>query len=173
VNVNDIRILFEFNHWANRRLLAAARLLPAEDFSRDLRSSHASVQGTLIHIIGGHWVWLQLWRGEPSKEIVARCDAVWDPANFPDVPSLDAAHAALERDQIAFIHGLSDHQVTANTSFENFQGGQWNFSLGDQMQHVVNHSTYHRGQLVTLLRQLGQTPPGTDYTTFLLTRSAA
>jgi uncharacterized damage-inducible protein DinB len=173
VNVNDIRTLFAYNHWGNRRLLAAARPLADEDFTRDLRSSHASVQGTLVHIIGGHWVWLQLWRGEPSKQIVARCDAVWDPANFPDVPSLEAAHAALERDQNAFIESLSDERVTARTAFENFQGKQWEFSLGDQMQHVVNHSTYHRGQVVTLLRQLGQTPPGTDYTTFLLERTAA
>lgn len=168
MNVNDIRALFAYNHWANRRLLAAARPLAAEDFTRDLGSSHASVKGTLVHIIGGHWVWLQLWRGEPSKQIVARCDAVWDPANFPDVPTLEEAHEALERDQNAFIGGLTDQQITLRMSFENFQGNQWQFSLAEQMVHVINHSTYHRGQVVSLLRQLGQTPPGTDYTIFLL-----
>jgi uncharacterized damage-inducible protein DinB len=173
VNVEEAHTLFAYNHWANRRLLATARLLSAEDFSRDLRASHTSVRGTLIHIIGGHWVWLRLWLGEPSKQIVARCDTIWDPAQFPHVPSLEAAHASLEHDQTTFIQGLTDNELTTRGSFEGFQGQQWELSLGEMMQHVLHHSSYHRGQVVTLLRQLGYTPAGTDFSIFLLEGSAA
>jgi uncharacterized damage-inducible protein DinB len=173
VNVADIQSLLAYNSWANRRLLSAARSLSTEDFVHDLRSSHSSARGTFVHIIGGHWVWLRRWLGEPAKEIVARCDSIWDPALFPDVASLEAAHALLEKDQASFIDGLTDQQVCACVAFENFQGQQWKLSLGEMIQHVVNHSTYHRGQVVTLLRQLGQSPPGTDYTTFLVEGSAA
>jgi uncharacterized damage-inducible protein DinB len=173
VNVEDIRSLFAFNHWANRRLLSAARPISPEDFLRDLRSSHGSVRGTLIHIIGGQWVWLRLWQGEPSKQIVARCDALWDPKRFPDVAALEAAHASLEHDQKTFIDGLTDDRVTTRISFESLQGQQCDLSLSEMMQHVLHHSTYHRGQVVTLLRQLGQTPPGTDFVTFLREGTAA
>jgi uncharacterized damage-inducible protein DinB len=167
MTVDDIRTLFAYNSWANRRLLTTARLLAAEDYARDLRSSHDSVRGTLVHILGSHWVWLRRWLGEPSEQIVARCDAVWDPTNFPDVAALEAAHDTLERDQNAFMANLADDQITIRRTFKNFQGKEWHLSLAEQMQHVINHSTYHRGQVVTLLRQLGHVPPGTDYTTYL------
>ena len=173
MNVEEIRGLFAHCHWANRCLLSASRLVSPEDFKRDLRSSHGSVRGTLIHIIGGHWVWLRLWQGEPSKEIVARCDAVWDPELFPDVASLEAAHASLEHEQTSFTEKLADDRLTTRGSFENFQGQQSQLSLAEMMQHVLTHSTYHRGQVVTLLRQLGHTPPGTDLVTFLCEATAA
>jgi len=168
VKVEEIRVLFAYNHWANRRLLSAAGRLNPEDFMRDLLSSHASVRGTFVHIIGGQWVWLRLWVGEPSSEIVARCDALWDPEKFPDVASLEAADAALEEEQISFIESLTEERLSAHPRFKNFQGQEWELSLSEMMQHVVNHSTYHRGQIVTLLRQLGQEPPGTDFSTFLV-----
>jgi uncharacterized damage-inducible protein DinB len=106
--------------------------------------------------------------GEPAKQIVARCDAVWDPEKFPDVESLEMAHTSLETDQISFIQTLTDQRVNEPVCFENFQGQQCELSLSEMMQHVVNHSTYHRGQAVTLFRQLGQVPPGTDLSTFLI-----
>lgn len=167
VNVNEVRSLFAHSHWANRRLLSASRLVSSEDFTRDLRSSHGSVHGTLLHIIGGHWVWLRLWQGVPSKEIVARCDELWDPERYPDVASLEAAQASLDHEQTSFIEELTDDRLSTRRSFENFQGQQSQLSLDEMMQHVLTHSTYHRGQVVTLLRQLGETPPGTDYVTFL------
>jgi uncharacterized damage-inducible protein DinB len=58
---------------------------------------------------------------------------------------------------------LTDDRVKARISYENARGERWEYSLGHMMQHIVNHSTYHRGQVVTLLRQLGQTPPPTDF----------
>lgn len=168
MNATEARHLLAYNQWANSRLLSAARDLSIEDFTRDLRSSHSSVRGTLLHIIGGHWVWLRLWLGEPTPQIVARCDALWSPTAFPDVASLETAQALLEKDQASFIEALTDEQINVRVPFESFQGQQCELSLAEMIQHVMNHSTYHRGQVVTLLRQLGQAPPGTDYSTFLL-----
>ncbi len=172
MNMVEIRSLFAYNHWANRRLLSAA-CHSTQDFVRDLQSSHSSVRGTLVHIIGGHWVWLRRWLGEPTKEIVARCDELWDPQKFPDVASLETALASLEDEQNSFLGSLTDERVTKRVHFENFQGEIWELSLSEMMQHVVNHSTYHRGQVVTMLRQLGQVPPSTDLSTFLIAGSAA
>ena len=173
MNVADVRRLLAYNQWANSRLLSVSRHLSAEDFTRDLRSSHSSVRGTLVHIIGGHWVWLRLWLGDSTQQIVARCDVLWTPASFPDVATLETAQATLEKDQASFIEGLTDERVVARVTFESFQGQQCELSLGEMIQHVVNHSTYHRGQVAALLRHLGQAPPGTDYSTFLLLGSAA
>jgi DinB family protein len=75
--------------------------------------------------------------------------------------SVIATHAATILD---FIHGLRG--ISRRVSYENLQGVHWEYSLAETMQHVVNHSSYHRGQVVVLLRQLGQTPPATDFLVF-------
>lgn len=168
MNLVEIQSLFAYNDWANRKLLSAVRHLSNDEFIRDLQSSHSSVRDTLVHIVGGHWVWLRRWLGESVEEIVARCDEVWDPQKFPNVAILESAFAALEKEQNSLLVSLTDERINMRVSFENFQGQIWELSLGEMMQHVVNHSTYHRGQVVTMLRQLGQAPPSTDLSLFLV-----
>ena len=57
MNIEDIRTLYHYNRWANRRVCQAARLLDVRDFARDLRASHSSVRGTLVHIMWGEWLY--------------------------------------------------------------------------------------------------------------------
>lgn len=159
MNIGDIQTLYAYNRWANRRLLAAARLVELQDFMRDLGASHGSLRGTLVHILWGEWLWLRRWRGESPKRLSIQ-------EEFPDPDSLELGWAEVERDQMNFIVGLTDEHLSARVSYENLQGRRWEYSLAHMMQHVVNHSSYHRGQVVTLLRQLGQTPPAMDFLVF-------
>ena len=69
----------------------------------------------------------------------------------------------VEDGQKAFLEGLSAERLAQTISYVNFAGEAWRYSLGDALLHVANHGTYHRGQVVTLLRQLGKEPIGTDY----------
>lgn len=85
--------------------------------------------------------------------------------------SLESSCADLVRDQNRFIEALTDARLASRTAFVNSRGQPCEFSLAHMMLHVVNHSSYHRGQVVTLLRQLGQTPPSTDFTLYLLETS--
>lgn len=160
MNTEDIRTLYAYDWWANRRLVKASRLLDEEDFTRDLRTSYGSVRGTLVHILWGDWLWLQRWRGETPKEVFV-------PEHFADVAALEARWAIVEHDQQIFIESLTDELLKVPISYENLQGQRWEYSLAHMMQHIVNHSSYHRGQVVILLRQLGQTPPETDFLVFL------
>jgi uncharacterized damage-inducible protein DinB len=74
-----------------------------------------------------------------------------------------SAWGELARDQQDFIATLTENHLLTHVSYENLQGELWEYALAHMMQHVVNHSSYHRGQIVTLLRQLGQSPPATDF----------
>jgi len=167
MNTDQLRTLFAYNQWANGRLLDASAHVKAEDFTRELGASHGSVRGTLVHIVFGEWDWLRLWLGDSPNDIVKKEPP---PEAFPDVATLHSEWVAIVRDQRAFIDTLNDEVLNAVFSFENFQGEQREYPLADTMQHVLNHSSYHRGQVVTLLRQLGLTPPGTDFLIFLLER---
>lgn len=148
-------MLFAYDGWANRRLLEAAGRLSARDFTRDLGASFDSVRGTLLHIMWGEKRHLQFWRDG------TRID---DPGvdDFRDVESLQGTWSIVEQERKAFLGALSDHDLGAPL---NVRGKE--FTLQELVQHVVNHSTYHRGQMALLLRQLGHQPPSTDFALFL------
>ncbi len=155
MNTGDMRTLIAFDQWANRRLLAAARALPPEEFIRDLHVSFGSVQGTLSHILAGEWKWLWRWRGDaPSQDLSSTA--------FPDAAALESGWDALNQEMAKFVAGLSDDLLEGRQEVR----GQ-RYALAELMQHVVNHSTYHRGQVASLLRQLGHVPPATDFGLFL------
>lgn len=167
MNAGEIRTLYPYNQWANRRIVAAARLLDTEDFGRDLGTSHGSVRGTLLHILDSESFWLLLLQGEPFKQVIAR-EQEWNPEHFArDAAALEARWAVIDHDQQIFINNLTEELLQVRMSFDFYQGQHWDFSVAQYMQHVVNHSSYHRGQVVTLLRQLARTPPATDFLIFL------
>jgi uncharacterized damage-inducible protein DinB len=155
VDTNDVQDLFAYDSWANRRLLGAAAHLTSEEFERDLGASFGSVRGTLIHIMWGEKRWLQRWvDGSRLRDL--------SPAEFPDCSSLREGWARVDDDRRAFVAQLTDAGLTASMSIR----GQ-TFTLAELIKHVGNHSTYHRGQIVLLLRLLGHTPPATDYGLYL------
>ena len=161
MNVEDVQTLYAYNQWANRRLLSAARLLDAEDFARDLGTSHKSVKGTLTHMLLGEWRWIQSWRGESEQDVLAQGQSEWE-QRFTDVAALEDQWTIVERDRQTFTDSLTD-ELLRNKLKER----RGEFTLAHMMLHLANHSSFHRGQVVALLRQLGQTPPSTDFIVFL------
>ncbi len=159
MNANTMRQLYEFNRWANGRVLEAVSALSAEDFGRDLRSSHRSVKETLVHILSGEWIWLMRWQGVSPK-------AMWAPAEFATLAALRSRWTEFEREQTQFVSSVTDESLRQEIGYENTRGQRFTYPLWQMMQHIVNHSTYHRGQVVTMLRQLGAVPPATDFLVF-------
>ncbi|HEX8163270.1 MAG TPA: DinB family protein [Pyrinomonadaceae bacterium] len=155
MNVKDARELFEYDEWANGLVLDAAARLSDGEFTRGLGNSFPSVRDTLVHLLHAEWVWLRRWRGESPRVVL-------DPAEFPDVASVGARLAAVARERAGLVAGLSDDDLGRVVAYTNAKGEEWRYPLGRMMQHVVNHSTYHRGQIVTMLRQLGAGAPSTD-----------
>ena len=81
--------------------------------------------------------------------------------------SIESRWRELERHQQEFMATLTDDRLQRRLSYENLRGERWEYSLSHMMLHVVNHSSFHRGQVIALLRQLGQTPPATDFLVFV------
>ena len=163
--LQDIATLYEYNRWANGRALEAAGKLDPAAFVKDLKNSFPSVRDTLAHILGAEWIWLRRWKGEsPAKLIVA--------AEFPTAASLRDRFVALDGERTVFMAGLSEERLRQPFDYKDLAGNALRLPLVQSMQHVVNHGTYHRGQVTTMLRQLGATPIGTDMSRFYLERAA-
>ena len=73
----------------------------------------------------------------------------------------------IEEERAEFIAGLTDEAIQAELSYADTKGNRHTDPLGLLMQHVVNHATLHRGQIVAMIRQLGRTPPATDFLFYL------
>jgi len=164
---DDIQLLYAYDRWANNRVLQAASALSAEQFTRDLGGSFSSVRDTLVHIVGGEWIWLAYWKA-PSvgsafvTDLRARRDALFHPEAFPDVATVQFKWAEVEKEQTEFVNQVTNELLEKMLPF---RAGQ--VRLGHLMQHMANHSTYHRGQVALMMRQLDAEPVATDFHVFL------
>jgi len=113
-----------------------------------------------VHIIWAEWLWTRRWQGESPTQVFA-------PEDFHDWATLDSRWKMVENEQQTFLENLNDQLSNIRVSYENLQGQRWEYSLVHMLQHCINHSSYHRGHVAALLRQLGQTPPATDFLVFL------
>jgi uncharacterized damage-inducible protein DinB len=165
---DDIQLLYEFDRWANNRVLQAASTLSAEQFMRDLGGSFRSMRDTLVHIVVSEATWLTCWK-EPSPgptfvmDLWTQHDAVFSPNTFPDFAAVQLKWAEVEREQAEFVN-----RVTNESLARMLPVGETQISLGHLMQHLANHSTYHRGQVALMMRQLAAAPLATDFAMFLM-----
>lgn len=156
MNIDDVELLYEYNWWANRRICEVCRRLDTNEFTRDLGAGHASVRGTLVHIMWGEWLWLQRWQGLSPKTVFAA-------ETFATQAEIDARWQEIEGQQRAFLGRLTEAALAERVSYENQQGERWEYTRGEMMVHVVNHSSFHRGQVTAFFRQLGKPPLPTDF----------
>lgn len=165
---DDIQLLYEYDRWANNRVLQAASALSAEQFTRDLGGSFRSVRDTLVHIVAGEWGWLAYWK-EPSHsaafltDLRKRRDTLFHPDAFPNVASVQLKWAEVEKEQTEFVTHLTNETLEKMLPIRATQ-----VRLGHLMQHLANHSTYHRGQVALMMRQLHAEPVATDFHVFLV-----
>lgn len=147
----DLSTLLDYHYWARDRALDAAALLTPEQFTRDLGSSFKSVRDTLAHTYSAEWAWYQRWQGTSPVAMLP-----FD--QFPDVESLRAAWRDHEAKMRAFVSGMDQAAADRAYEFRLLSGQAASGILWQMLQHVVNHATYHRGQITTMLRQLGAQP---------------
>ncbi len=151
MNLSDLRLLLDYHYWARDRVLEAASALTPEQFTRDLGSSFRSVRDTLAHIYAAEWAWYQRWQGASPTALL--------PADqFPDVRTLRAAWNEHEAKMRAFLDSLGEHGIDRVFEFKLLNGQPGSSIFWQNLQHVVNHGSYHRGQVTTMFRQLGVSP---------------
>jgi uncharacterized damage-inducible protein DinB len=159
MNLTDLRVLLDYHYWARDVILDAVAVLTPEQFTQPVDSSFKSVRDTVAHIYAADRVWYLRWLGE-SHGLVA-----YD--GFPDVNSIRTAWVDLEGKVRAFVDALGEDGVSRVFEYKLLSGASGASPFSQMLTHVVNHASYHRGQVTTLLRQLGAAPPkSTDMITF-------
>jgi uncharacterized damage-inducible protein DinB len=147
--------------------LQAVSALNAEQFTHDLGGSFRSVRATFVHIIGGEWILLAYWKQPPcSSALLAdlrkRRDALFSPDAFPNVAAVRSKWVEVEKEQVEFVNRVTNECLEKMLPFRTTQ-----IRLAHLMRRLANHSTYHRGQVALMMRQLDAEPLATDFRVFL------
>jgi uncharacterized damage-inducible protein DinB len=162
----EMRLLYDYNAWANRRQMNAAAALTPEQFTKPLGSSFSSVRDTLAHICGAEWIWLERFQGRSPASLP-------DTTQFNDAASLQVHWNELEDRLLRFVREIKQVDLDRVFEYKTLKFGVYKNPLWQSMQHLVNHGTYHRGQVTTMLRQHGAQPVLTDLMHFYREREVA
>lgn len=152
-----VRVMAEYGAWMNRRLLDLCGGLSDEARRRDLGAFFKSVHGTFDHIIFGDAAWMGRFTGSamPAKPVGDIAHGSWD--------ELDGTRRALDQRMVAWagtvtVAWLAEHM----TYTSGIDGKTRTLPTWVLVTHMFNHGTHHRGQLSTLMKQLGVDPGTTD-----------
>lgn len=159
---DEVRTLYAYNSWANHRVLDACTPLSTAQLTEDLHSSFPSVRDTLAHIMLCEWLWLERWQGRSPA---------FPPSDFADLAAIRNRWQGIEGDLNAFIQKLSTADLDRVLAYKNTRGTPFSNPMRQMLQHLANHGTYHRGQVITMLRQLGAKPLETDLIVFFRDRA--
>lgn len=151
MNRDDLRSLVDYHYWATYRLLDAVEPLDADQFTRDMKNSFPSVRDTLSHLHSAEWIWLSRLRGRSPTAFLPH-DRFAQPADAR------GAWHEMEADMRDYVDSVDEAALAAVLQYRLMDGRPGATPVGRILQHVVNHGTYHRGQVTTMLRQLGAAP---------------
>ena len=145
--------LVDYHYWARDRTLDGVGILTPEQYTQDLASSFTSIRDTLVHMYGAELTWYLRWVGTSPTTPP-------DPAQFPDVTALRTAWKSQEQKIRLLVDSLaSANELDRKLRYRTFDGQAMESLFSHMLQHVVNHASYHRGQITTMLRQLGAPAP--------------
>ena len=141
--IDHLRRQFAYDAWANREVMAAIRAKPGDERVLQLMS----------HIVAAERLWLERLEQQPQNV------GVWPKA---DLSWCEAQAAELGRLWAEYLQSTSE-DLSCKISYRNSKGEAWESTIEDVLTHVVLHSAYHRGQIASHMRSIGQTPAYTDF----------
>jgi uncharacterized damage-inducible protein DinB len=150
----------QYNLWANTSTIAFCKSLPAGKLQETCIGSFPSIEKTWLHIWDAQAIWLDRLNQQPILS--------WPSANFEggDLAIFDGILQS-SNDLIIKIQSLEKDLSNATISYKNMTGMEYKSSVADIIFHVVNHSTFHRGQIINMLQGLGvENIESTDMITF-------
>ena len=153
--IADLRRLYEYNYWANEKLLAVVAQLTPDQFTQQVSGSYGSIRNALVHVLSAEWGWLDRCGGESRGPKL-------NPDDYPSVTSVIETWKRVEGYVRSFLSGLGDADLARKVEFSLGTGDKHVVAVGDLMHHAVIHAVHHRGQVAVMLRELGYAPGNFD-----------
>jgi uncharacterized damage-inducible protein DinB len=152
---DDLPSLLAYNRWADSVVIKALQALSPEDYTREPVPGWPSIRSTVVHAADAMNIWARRLEGQTPSARLAEAD----------VPTLADAERLLQTGQDAFdriLAASTPERLASTWSYVDLQGATHSLPLWSVFRHVVNHASYHRGQVASKLKRLGVEPPSTD-----------
>ena len=153
--------LVRYKAWANGLLFDALAKLPAAELTAPRPIVFGSILRTVNHVHAMDQVWQAHLEGRPHGFTTR------NPLDAPPLAELREAQRKIDAWYVSYAGSLSEGAQAERVDFTFIGGGDATLSRRDIILHVVNHGTYHRGNVAAMLYQLGVTPPTTDLPVYL------
>lgn len=155
-----LELMARYNQVMNARLIAVLEPVSHDQLIENRGAFFGSILGTLNHLMVADLMWLNRIRPQPYGAQLNELDRFPRPVALTETlhPSLDSfrpARTDLDQIFIAFITSLTDEAIASPLTYRNYRGDAFSKTLGLVLSHVFNHQTHHRGQITTLLSQMG------------------
>ena len=161
MNKQDILLLYQYNQWANAKILNAAANVTQEQFVAPGSFPHGGLRGTLVHALFAEWIWRTRWEGtSPTSRL--------KPEGFPTLESLRTRWLEEEKQLMGFVDAVTEERLNNTFEYRNTSGKPFTKILWQVMAHVVNHGTQHRAEAAAILTDLGHSPGDLDLISFLI-----
>ena len=161
MNIQDIQLIYDYNYWANNKILAMSALVTQEQFLTWVDFPYGGLRGTLVHILDAECGWRGLFETQ----------AFGDDLNVDDFPAfqpLEKRFREEEQAMRAYLNGLSDEDMeNVHFKYKASNGEPRDRVLWHCLLHVVNHGTQHRSEAAAMLTSFGVSPGDLDFTVFL------
>jgi uncharacterized damage-inducible protein DinB len=155
MHVDELTVLYEYGHWANKRLFQAMLPLTPEQFTQPVGGKYPSIRDILVHTVSAEWGWLSRCGG-------AQRGPALQPADYPSAASVREVYIRVEAYVSEFLSQLEDDDLPRIIEFTNPSGEKRSMPLGELMQHAAIHGVHHRGQIALVLQLLGYDPDNFD-----------
>ena len=160
MNIQDILLIYEYNYWANKKILDSSSNVTPEQFDAPAAFPYGGLRGTLLHILDTEWGWRALFQSIESATDLSEAD-------FPTLAALEARWREEETAMRAYLAGLRDEDMESHLRYTTDTGIKRDRILWHCLLHVVNHGTQHRSEAAALLTEYGHSPGDLDFTVFL------
>src|SRR5688572_22598872 len=161
---DQMRDLFDFLRWGDVQILDAASKLPDDQYYKEREISLGSIHKLLVHAMTAEALWLARWNGK-------HVDRIENHEDFPTRESLanqwPVVHLALSQ----FLDKQTAQSMAQPLTYQTTTGEIVTGGLGEFMFHLVDHGSYHRGQLNSMIKQAGGNPVTVGYRNFLASRN--
>jgi len=163
MQLQDITLLYDYNYWANGRILAASAKLSPEQFVAPTTHSYGSLRGTLVHTFDSEYGWRMLMQHNTFTPDM-------DQAEFPTTDVVEQRWKEEELAMRAYLDSLRDEDLPRIVHYTLPDGEKRARVLWHCLYHVVNHGTQHRSEAAVMLTDYGQSPGDLDFTMFTRAR---
>ena len=156
---------YNYHRWANNRFFDHLQSLPDTVYDQKIESVFSSISEVIIHIYQVDAMWLSVMSGDLLEETMTKIKQIKERSAHKTMEQMQALYTNLAGQYRDFMNGINDPNIAITV--EHPRHGTLETSVSELVQHVVNHGTYHRGNITAMLRQQGKSGVPTDYVFYL------